>query len=346
MSALQSTATASQPNLGHFFDTIQGYQRAFILKAGVDLDVFTLIAKGNQTVAQIAKSCNVPERGIRVICDCLTVMGFLSKNGNRYSVTSDSAMFLDSRSPAYMGKALRFLLDPSQLERMQQLTESVRKGSGAGDSFIAADDDRLWVEFARGMAPMMVPAAETIAQVLRPALAGKTSAKILDVAAGHGIFGVTVAEHFQNAQIYALDSANVLKVAEENAAAHGVRARYHLLPGSAFDVNWGTGYDAVLLTNFLHHFDQQTNVGLLKKAHAALKPGGQAIILDFIPNEDRVSPPIPAMFTITMFGGTEHGDTYTFSQFSQMCSDAGFKDAKQVQIQAAPQSLVVAKKPE
>jgi predicted transcriptional regulator len=239
MSALQSTATASQPSLAHFFDTIQGYQRAFILKAAVDLDVFTLIAKGNQTVAQIAKTCNVPERGIRVICDCLTVMGFLNKNGNRYSVTSDSAMFLDSRSPAYMGKALRFLLDPSQLERMQQLTESVRKGAGAGDPFIAADDDRLWVEFARGMAPMMVPAAETIAQVLRPALAAKTSAKILDVAAGHGIFGITVAEHFQNAEIYALDSANVLKVAEENASAHGVRARYHLLPGSAFDVSWG-----------------------------------------------------------------------------------------------------------
>lgn len=345
MSALQSTATASQPSLAKFFDTVQGYQRAFILKAGVDLDVFTVIAKGSQTAAQIAKTCSVPERGMRVICDCLTVMGFLNKNGNRYSLTSDSAMFLDSRSPAYFGKALKFLLDSSQLERMHQLTESVRKGSGTGDSFIALDD-RLWVEFARGMAPMMVPAAEMIAQVLRPAVSGKTSAKILDVAAGHGIFGITVAEHFQNAQIYALDLANVLKVAEENAATHGVNGRYHLLPGSAFDVDWGNGYDAVLLTNFLHHFDPQTNVGLLKKAHSALKPGGQVVVLEFVPNEDRVSPPIPAMFAITMFAGTEHGDTYTFSQLSQMCSDAGFKDAKQVQLQASPQSLVVAKKPD
>ncbi|HKW74221.1 MAG TPA: class I SAM-dependent methyltransferase [Terriglobales bacterium] len=345
MSALQSTATASQPSLALFFDTVQAYQRAFILKTAAELDIFTLIAKGNQTAAQIAKTCNVPERGLRVICDCLTVIGFLNKNGNRYSLTSDSAMFLDSRSPAYMGKALSFLLDPSQIEKMQRLTESVRKGGGAADSFMAGED-RLWVEFARGMAPMMVPAAEAIAQVLRPALSGKTSARILDVAAGHGIFGITVAEHFQNAQIHALDSANVLKVAEENAAARGVRARYHLLPGSAFDMDWGNGYDAVLLTNFLHHFDQPTNVSLLKKAHAALKPGGQVVILDFVPNEDRVSPPIPAMFTITMFGGTEHGDTYTFSQFSQMCSDAGFKDAKQVQLQASPESLVAARKPE
>lgn len=344
MSALQSAALGTQPSPALFFDTVQSYQRAFILKAAVDLDLFTSIAQANQTVAQLAKSRSVPERGVRVICDCLTVMGFLNKNGNRYSLTSDSAMFLDSRSPAYMGNALRFLLDPTQTERMQKLTESVRKGCGAGDSFTGADD-RLWVEFARGMAPMMVPAAEAIAQFLRPALAGKPSVKILDIAAGHGAFGITLAEQFQNAQIYALDSTNVLNVARENAAAHRVDGRYHLLPGSAFDEDWGTGYDAVLLTNFLHHFDPQTNVALLKNAHAALKPGGQVVILDFVPNEDRVSPPIPAMFTITMFGGTEHGDTYTFSQFSQMCSDAGLKDARLMRLESSPESLVMAKKP-
>ena len=54
----------------------------------------------------------------------------------------------------------------------------------------------------------------------------------------------------------ALDWASVLEVAKENAQAAGVADRYTTLEGSAFDVDYGSGYDLVLLTNFLHHFDQ------------------------------------------------------------------------------------------
>src|SRR4051812_21755948 len=113
MSALQSTIPVAQPNLGLFFDTVQGYQRAYILKAGVDLDIFTAIAQGASTTREIAAQRKVPERGIRVVCDCLTAMGFLHKTNDRYSVAPESAPFLDSRSPAYMGHSLQFLLDPS-----------------------------------------------------------------------------------------------------------------------------------------------------------------------------------------------------------------------------------------
>ncbi len=63
-----------------------------------------------------------------------------------------------------------------------------------------------------------------------------------------------------------------------------------MLPGSAFDVEFGGPYDTVLLTNFLHHFDKPTCVSLLKKVRASLKPGGKAATLEFVPNEDRVSP--------------------------------------------------------
>lgn len=343
MSALQSTVPGTEPSLALFFDTVQSYQRAFILKTAVDLDIFTVISKGNHTVRQVAAACRVAERGVRVVCDCLTVMGFLNKTGNEYSLTLDSRVFLVSRSPSYMGNALRFLLDSSQLDRMHHLTESVRDGGPKDNSFISSED-RLWVEFARGMAPMMDPAAQAIAQLLSPALAG-LPAKVLDVAAGHGTFGVTIAERFHMAQIYALDSPNVLQVARERAIARGVDTRYHLLPGSAFEVDWGSSYDAVLITNFLHHFDPDTNTGLLKKAHNALKPGGQVVILEFIPNEDRVSPPIPAMFTMTMFAGTPNGDTYTFRQLSAMCRNAGLSDARLVHLKHSPQSLVVAKKP-
>jgi 2-polyprenyl-3-methyl-5-hydroxy-6-metoxy-1,4-benzoquinol methylase len=343
MSALQSTVAQPQPTPELFFQTVQSYHKTFVLKTAVELELFTAIAAGSHTVPEIAKACSVPERGVRVLCDCLTVMGFLTKASNRYSLTPDSATFLDRRSPAYLGNSVRFLLDPRQVEKVQRLTESVRKGMAADTSALQPDDP-LWVEFARGMAPFMVPAAQAIAQSLRPALASRSNAKVLDIAAGHGTFGITVAEHFPSVHVYALDWANVLQVAKENAVSHGVDARHHLVPGSAFEVNWGTGYDAVLLTNFLHHFSEEACAGLLRKAHAALAPGGQVVILEFVPDEDRVSPPIPAMFSLVMFSGTPEGDAYTFTQLSQMCRQAGFAEPRLEAVNGLPEAIIIAKK--
>ena len=267
-------------------DVARAHQLPYILRAGVELGVFTAIAQGSHTAGEIAKACNASERGIRILCDSLTVMGLLSI-GNCYSLTPDSAFFLDSRSPAYFGKALKFLLHHKHLANLEKLTETVRRGGASGDEETFAAEDPIWVDFARGMAPMMVPAAQAMAQMLQPALAGKAKPKILDIAAGHGTFGITVARQVPSAQVYAVDWANVLEVARENAEAQGVGDRIHLLPGSAFAVDFGNGYDAALVTNFLHHFDAPTNESLLKKVRDSLNPGGQLIILEFVPNEDR-----------------------------------------------------------
>src|SRR5205823_4700692 len=74
--------------------------------------------------------------------------------------------------------------------------------------------------------------------------------RVLDVAAGHGIFGITVAGRYPRARVTALDWPNVRAVASENARLRGVAARHTLLPGSAFEADWGGPYDVVLLTNF------------------------------------------------------------------------------------------------
>src|SRR6185295_20161340 len=112
--------------------------------------------------------------------------------------------------------------------------------------------------------------------------------------------------------------------AEENAAAAGVSDRYHTNPGSAFDVDYGSGFDLVLFTNFLHHFDPPTCETLLRKAHAALSPGGRAVTLEFVPNDDRVSPPEVAPFSMMMLGSTPSGDAYTFAELDTMMQNAGF----------------------
>ena len=123
---------------------------------------------------------------------------------------------------------------------------------------------------------------------------------MLDIAGGHGIFGITIAKNNPNAEIVAVDWASVLEVAQENAEKAGIAGRFRKIPGSAFEVDFETGYDLVLITNFLHHFDIATNEGLLRKVHAAMAPGGRAVTVEFIPNEDRVSPSTDATFSMMM----------------------------------------------
>jgi ubiquinone/menaquinone biosynthesis C-methylase UbiE len=327
-----------------FFNTIMSVQRAYALKAAVDLDLFTAIARGSHTAGEIAKTCAASERGVRILCDAMTVMGFLTKSGNRYALTQDSAVFLDKNSPAYMGRALSFLLHPSQINNYQQMTESARRGGTLEQDSALAPEDPLWLEFARGMAPIMFPAAEAIANLLESELASRPSVKVLDIAASHGIFGLTVARHLPQAHIYALDWANVLEIARQNAQAQGMADRYHLLPGSAFEVDYGTGFDAVLITNLLHHFEPAENEKILKKAHRALNPGGQVILLEFVPNDDRISPPVAALFSLTMLGSTPKGDAYTLAEFTSMFRNAGFEAPKLVSLEPMPESLVVARK--
>src|SRR5262249_53579193 len=241
--------------------------------------------------------------------------------------------------------SLKFLLHPTQMARFESLPLAVRRGGSTGEEGTLAPEDPIWVEFARGMAPLIAPAAEAIAGILEAELAARPTVKILDIAASHGIFGLSAAKRLPRAHVYALDWANVLEVAQANAREMGMSGRYHLLPGSAFDVAFGAGFDAVLITNFLHHFEPAENEKLLKKVHAALNPGGQVILLEFVPNEDRVSPPVPALFSLTMLGSTPRGDAYTLPEYAMACRSAGFDSPKLIPLDPMPQSLVVARKP-
>jgi ubiquinone/menaquinone biosynthesis C-methylase UbiE len=167
------------------------------------------------------------------------------------------------------------------------------------------------------------------------------SMKVLDIAAGPGMYGILVAQYNPAAEVFAVDWANVLQVAQENAVKFGVADRYHTLPGSAFEVDFGGGYDLVLLPNFLHHFDPPTIVRLLKKIRGAMRPGAVVATLDMVPNEDRISPPFPAAFSMMMLASTPSGDAYTFPELDAMFREAGFGQNELTNLAGAPMSLII-----
>ncbi|HYN85962.1 MAG TPA: class I SAM-dependent methyltransferase [Pyrinomonadaceae bacterium] len=311
------------PTPERIFQALTAYQLTAAVKAAVELDIFTAVSEGATDAGSLAARSGASERGVRILCDYLTVTGFLTKSGGRYGLAPDTELFLVRTSPAYIGGMSGFLTGPELTGAFQRLTESVRKGGtvleGRGSM---SPEHPMWEEFARGMASLQGPMAEFVARTA--GVADMESCKVLDIAASHGVFGITLARHNSRAEIHALDWANVLPFARENARAAGVAERFHEIPGDAFEVDFGEGYDLVLLMNFFHHFDPPTCERLMRKVHAALAPGGRAVTQEFVPSEDRVSPPVAATFPLVMLASTEAGDAYTFSEFERMFRNAGF----------------------
>ncbi|HET7106021.1 MAG TPA: class I SAM-dependent methyltransferase [Candidatus Acidoferrum sp.] len=334
-------ARPQQPSPFRLFQAINAFHLTDAIRSAIELDIFTAIGSGRSTPAAIARQCSVAERGARILCDFLVVSGFLTKSGQEYSLAADTAMFLDRNSPAYIGTCTRFLLNDPLRKQFLSLPDAVRQG-GATDHMAIDPESPVWVEFARSMAPMMIMASQELAKLVvrdrtRPM-------NVLDIAAGHGLFGIAVLRANANAKVTAVDWKNVLEVARENAEKFGVADRYTTLPGSIFDVEIGSGYDLVLIPNFLHHFDVATNEKLLRKLYAGLVPGGMVATLEFVPNEDRISPPMPATFALIMLAETPSGDAYTRTELESMLGNSGFVDHEFHPMPPSPHSVLISRR--
>lgn len=340
MSTLKPTEGPS-PSL--FFQTVNGHIRTAALKSAIELELFSAIGEGYHTPDAMARRCGGSERGIRMLADFLTVSGFLTKHGDGYRLTPDSERFLTKSSPAFLGPALKFMLSFPLVEGFKQLTGAVRKGGTVvGEEGTLAPEHPEWVTFARSMVPLMKGPAEWIAGWVAKEVPGART--VLDVAAGHGIFGIEIAKRLPQVRITAQDWSNVLIVARENAQASGIADRFQELPGSAFEVEFGKDYDVVLLTNFLHHFDEAACIRFLKKVHGSLKTGGHVITLEFIPDEDRISPAPIAEFCLIMLATTPGGDAYVFSEYDRMFRQAGFGESIMQDVPASNERVIITKK--
>lgn len=331
------------PNPSHIFESLNAHQKTGALRGAIELDLFSAIARGARSADAIAAACGADSRAMRILCDYLVAHELLTKSAGEYALTPSAAVFLDKQSPAYLGGIVKFINSPDLMNAFADIAEVVRRGGTLleNDGTTAANYDG-WVAFARGMAPMMLPQAQFIGALAKELKDGPV--RVLDVAAGHGMFGIMVAGENPQAQIVALDWEPVLAVAGENAAAAGITDRHSLLPGDALQVDFGEGFDIVLLTNFLHHFDKPTCEKVARKAHACLNDDGLAITLEFIPDEDRVAPPHAATFAMTMLATTPSGDAYTFAEYDAIFRAAGFAHNEPIDVPDTPQRIVVSRR--
>jgi len=340
---MATPATGNRPTPERIFNALNAHQQTAALRSAIELDIFSAIGAGANTPEAIAAKIGASERGVRILCDFLTIHEFLTKDQGKYALTQESALFLDRKSPACLASMAGFLGLEDHHKFFAALTAAVRKGGAIGShGDNTKSNDEFWVAFAKSMAPLARPSAEFMA-VLLHAENGQPI-KVLDIAAGHGIYGITVGQKNPKAEIVGLDWPAVLQVAQDNARKFGLADRYRAIVGSAFEVDMGSGYDYVLLTNILHHFDLPTCEKLMRRVNSALKPGGKALTLEFVPNEDRVTPPTAAAFSLVMLANTDAGDAYTFAEYEKMFRNAGFAKSSLHQVPDMPQSVIVSEK--
>ena len=294
-------------------------ERALALRAAIELDLFTKVGAGQGTLASLAKATGASRRGLRFLCDYLTVQQHLAKKDGRYSLTLNSRLYLSKDSPAYFGSAIKFLASDAYVRAFCDLRSAVSRGR-------ARKCKSEWRNFATYVAPFALHVADFAAESLKVASAGPM--RVLDVAAGHGLYGLAIAARNPQTEIYALDAPDVLRVAKKNARANGAQKRFHTIPGDAFRTRFGEDYDLVLAANIVHHLDPESNVRLFEKCRDALKPNGRLVLLDFVVNEDRVSPSVEASLALHLFA-IGSWDVYTFKECRRMLRAAGFRDVSQ-----------------
>jgi len=220
-----------------FIDAVLAFQQTAAIKAALELDLFSKVAGGTNTAEALAKRTGAAVRGIRILCDYLTVRGHLEKQGDEYRLTPSTAVFLDRSSPSWIGSIVEYLAAPEMIGLFLDDPASYVRNGGSIGLANNAPDHPIWVKFARAMVAFRAPVATRVASEL----ARWSPRKVLDIAASHGMFGIAVARAVPGAEITAVDWQAVLSVARESAEAAGVSDRYHTLAGSAFEVDWGSG---------------------------------------------------------------------------------------------------------
>ena len=321
-----------------FLDRLLGYQESAALKAAVRLGVFDALEAAPANAAAVAAAIGAAEKGARVLCDFLTVKGFLTKADGAYDLTPSSRVFLTTISPACISGVVEFLAGEDQFGQFMTSPEAMVRHGGAVEPRALEPEHPMWVSYAKAMGPFMAPVTAAVAAQV--ALWPTPPRRVLDIAAGHGLFGVEVAKLSADTHLTALDWAPVLAVAAENVAKAGLASRFTALAGDALESDWGEGYDLILLPNFLHHFNIETCGEILAKARRALAPGGQALVVEFVPDETRVSPPVPARFAYIMLGSTPEGDAYTAAEYEEMRQASGFASLAITALPPSPQTLL------
>jgi hypothetical protein len=320
-----------------------GYIPTVVLEAAIRHRVFDVLDAGPKTLKETAAATGASERGLRAIMNVLVGLNFLAKtDGDRYALTPESATFLVSTKPSFHGGILKHT-SKQLIPKWLQLNEIVETGKpsvsvnqeGAGSDFFQ--------KFVIDIFPMSYPSALALARHLALNSSGET-VRVLDLAAGSGVWGIALAQSSGHVAVTAVDWADVLPATRDTVARFGLTNRFTFVSGDLLTADFGHGHNVATLGHILHSEGEARSKTLLRKTFEALAPGGTISIAEFLVNADRTGPVMPLLFAANMLVNTDEGDTYSFEEIGVWLTEAGFTDPRLLEA-PGPSPLILATKP-
>ena len=315
----------------------QGVQASAVLAAGIDVGVFGALAGGSAAADAVAERIRCPARTTRLLLDALTVLGLVEADGASYKLAPVAARSPRARQADVHGRRRGHLREPDDVDEHGPARRGRARGRlGRRDARRDAGAPVLGAvrEEQRGV---RVPGGRDARGPAARPLAGRPKVRVLDIACGSGIYGYTLAKH-PNVELTSLDWPNVLEETRAWGKRLGVdAARVKYLPGNLFEVDYGGPYDVVVLSHVFHHFDAPTCASLMRKAAAALAPGGRVAVHDFLSDD-----PGGKMFSIVMLGWTRKGEAFKQADYLAWFEQAGLSAPEVHPSAGMPSSFLIA----
>ena len=292
-----------------------------ILDASLEYDFFSLIDKGHRSADEIARCAGTDVRATRIVLDSLPALGLVEKREGKYFLTPTAEVFLVHGKPSYVGDFRHVAL--ALWDGMAHLKESLKTGKPLS-RMDTGTELQVWEKLVLGIIVIAEPAAKALCDVLKIGSERK-GLRVLDIAGGSSIFGMTILSRDPMADVTQLDWPNVNAVAKRLNSERGLQGRIRFIDGEHHTATIENDhYDLVLASNFCRFESPGGNQKLFAKAYSALKPGGMFVVNDFVPNEERTEPTFALRFSVYTLTHTPEGECWTLSQYSDWLKKAGF----------------------
>jgi ubiquinone/menaquinone biosynthesis C-methylase UbiE len=319
-----------------------GYVPPLLLEAAIQHRIFDVLDSGPKTLAEVHKETGASERGLSSVMNALLGLDFLAKDKQgRFSLTPESAAFLVSTKPGFMGGMIRHGSE-QLIPKWLHLNKIVMTGKPEAAVNLEGPGGDFFQQFVNDIFPLSYAPAQVLGRHLQTLGAGPM--RVLDLAAGSGVWSIAIAQGSKDVSVTAVDWPEVIPVTRKTVAGFGLADRFSFVAGDLLEADFGTGHTVATLGHILHSEGIDRGRALIAKTFHALAPGGTIAIAEFLVNADRTGPLNALFFAVNMLVNTDNGDTYSFEEIRNWLEDAGFVNARTLEA-PGPSPLILATKP-